>query len=237
MTTALDAITIDSLCTTLGLRPPVGIRIEEPSERVASVAALNDEQLTALRVLAQPEAIAVVSHRAFGATFFIATRGEWVAEHVICGNDHHLYARDAINAANVLLERTGVAGARSVIASPIDITIGGYHRMTELLGACDRRRAEAALLSEGASPSSTDALIAAELAGHVEITGLANDGRRYVGCELSLAGNAETGLWHVPSDAVTSPNLRTLIEPANADDLIDDLSLIFGDALDTGRLI
>lgn len=237
MTTALDAVTIDELCTTLGLRPPVGLRVEEPSDRVATVTALNDEQLTALQVLAQPDAIAVVTHRSLDTTFFIATRGEWVAEHVICGSDHHLYARDAINAANLLLERTGFAAARSVLASPIDITIGGYRRMTELLRACDRRRAEAALLAEGASPSSTDALIAAALAGHVEVTGLANEGRCYVGCELSVVGNAETGLWHVPSATATSLNLRTLIEPAYSDDLVDDLALIFGDPVDTTRLI
>jgi hypothetical protein len=237
MTTALDAVTIDELCHTLGLRPPVGLRIDPPSERVASVAALNDEQLCALQVLAQPDAIAVVTRRSVGVSFVIATRGAWVAEHVIEGTAHHLYARDAINAPTLLLERTGFSHGAAVQAAPIDITVGGYRRMTELLDACDRRRAEAALLAEGAAPSSADALIAAELAGRVEVIGLANDGRRYVGCELSLVGDATTGRWHVPSDATTSLSLRTLLEPASTDDLLDDLSLIFGDPVDTTHLI
>lgn len=240
MTAALDAVTIDELCTTLGLRPPIGLRIDAPAARERSaVAALNDEQLTALNVLAQPEAIAVVSHvpaptpfnRAVPTTFIIATRGQWVAEHVIEGNVHHLYARDAINAPTLLLERTGFAHGREVGVAPIDVTLGAYRRMVELLRAGDRRRAEAALLAEGATPASADALIAAVLVGSVEMTGLANDGRRYVGCELSVAGNDATGRWHVPSDNNASPNLRVRIEPTVTADLVDDLSLIFGDPL------
>ena len=249
MTTALDAVTIDELCTTLGLRPPVGLRIDAPVARDATaVAALNDEQITALQVLAQPEAIAVVSHvtaptpfnRALPVTFVIATRGAWVAEHVIEGNVHHLYARDAINAPTLLLERTGFGRGRAASVAPIDVTIGAYRRMVELLRAGDRRRAEAALLAEGATPSSADALIAAVHAGCVEMTGLANDGRRYVGCEHSVAGDDATGRWHVPSDNNASPNLRTRIEPALTADLVDDLSLIFGDPLtdaEAARLI
>ena len=248
-TGALDAITIDELCTTLGLRPPIGLRIEAPVSRDATaVAALNDEQLTALNVLAQPAAIAVVSHlpaptpfnRSVPVSFVIATRGAYVAEHVIEGNLHHLYARDAINAPALLLERTGFGAAPHGNAAPIDVTLGAYRRMIELLRAGDRRRAEAALLAEGASPSSTDALIDAVLVGRIDVTGLANDGRRYVGCELSVAGNDTTGRWHVPSDAGGSPNLRVRLEPAHAADLIDDLALIFGDALtaeETLRLI
>lgn len=226
---ALDAVTIDELCHTLGLRSPLGLRVDAASERTASVTPLDDEQLTALRVLAQPEAIAVVTHYALDAMFVIATRGAWVAEHVIEGTRHHLYARDAGNAPTLLLERTGYSHTQPVLAAPIDITVGGYRRMTELLQACDRRRAEAALLAEGAAPSSADALIAAELAGRVEVTGLALDGHRYVGCDLSIVGDATTGHWHVPSAASASPNQRVRIEPVDPDDLVDDLALIFGD--------
>ncbi len=235
--TALDAVTIDELCQTLGLRPPIGLRIDPPSERRTQVAALNDEQLTALNVLARPDAIAVVTHlpaptpfnRALPVTCVIATRGAWVAEHVIEGSAHHLYARDAVNAPSLLLERTGFAAPAPATGSPIDVTLGAYRRMVELLGGGDRRRANAALLAEGAGPLTTDALIAAVLAGWVEVTGLANDGRRYVGCDLAVAGDETHGRWHVPHDTTASPNLRTIIEPADADDLIDDLALIFGD--------
>lgn len=235
--TALDAVTIDELCTTLGLRRPIGVRVDEPSERPANVAALNDEQLTALNVLAQPDAIAVVTHRSRLVTFVIATRGAWVAEHVIHGNAHHLFARDAVNAPTLLFERTGLATPSPTVAGPIDVTLGAYRRMVELLRAGARGRAEAALLAEGASPSSTAALVDAALAGHVEMTGLATDGRRYVGCELSVVGDETTGRWHVPSDSDASPNLRVRIEPAHRDDLVDDLSLIFGDPVDVDRLI
>lgn len=247
--TALDAVTIDELCSTLGLRPPIGVRVGAVAgERSAGIAAISDEQLAALNVLAQPEAIAVVTHvpppepftRRLPITFVIATRGAYVAEHVIEGNAHHLYARDAINAPTLLLDRTGFDGSNPSAPEPVDVTVGAYRRMTELLRAGDARRAEAALLAEGASTASADAVIAAVMAGRIEVTGLANDGRRYVGCELSVAGNDRTGRWHVPTDAPSSPNLRARLEPVDADDLVDDLSLIFGDLLspdDTARLL
>lgn len=232
MTTALDAVTIDTLCTTLGLRPPVGLRVDTAPEPAGRVAALNDEQLTALQVLAEPEAIAVVAHRTRGITFFIATRGDWVAEHVIEGHAHHLYARDAVNAPALLLQRTGFDGGTHQPIAPIDVTLGSYRRTVELLRAGDRNRAEAALLADGASPNSVDAFVTARLAGRVDMTGLAHDGRRYVGCELSIAGDDTTGRWHVPAnDAATSPSRRVRIEVAHPDDLVDDLALIFGDAV------
>ncbi len=232
MTTALDAVTIDTLCSTLGLRPPVGLRVDTAPEAAGNVAALNDEQLTALQVLAEPEAIAVVSHRSRGITFFIATRGEWVAEHVIQGHAHHLYARDAVNAPALLLQRTGFDGGRHTPIAPIDVTLGAYRRTVELLRAGDRPRAAAALLAEGASPTSVDAFVSALLAARIDMTGLAHDGRRYVGCELSIAGDDTTGRWHVPTeDLSASPSRRVRIEAAHPDDLVDDLALIFGDAV------
>ncbi|MDP1793459.1 MAG: hypothetical protein Q8K63_04905, partial [Acidimicrobiales bacterium] len=237
--TALDSVSIDELCTTLGLRAPIGIRIAsvDAVPGVARVTALNDEQLAALNVLAQPEAIAIVTHvpppepftRRVPVTFVIATRGAYVAEHVIEGATHHLYARDAVNAPTLLLERTGFGTPAASSGAPLDVTVGGYRRMVELLRAGDRRRAEAALLADGAVPHTADALLAAVAVGRIEVTGLANDGRRYVGCDLSVAGDATSGRWHVPHDTNASPNLRTLIEAADHLDLVDDLALVFGD--------
>ena len=62
--------TIDELCHTLGLRTPFGVShaAELDLREKIAVPPLNDEQLTALGVLAQPEAIAVVSRRTTSRT-------------------------------------------------------------------------------------------------------------------------------------------------------------------------
>lgn len=232
--TALRATTIDELCTTLGLRTPLGIRSgvaldlrESPALEPAPTAKFSDEELQALRVLAAPDAIAVVTHPT--ATFVIATRGPWVAEHIIEGPSHRLFVRDAINAPRLLAERSGVLVDGPLRGQTLDITVGAYRRMCELVRAGDRRRAQAALLADGVGTTSANALLDAVTARRVEITGLANDGRRFVGCDLVVVGDEATGRWLVPHDTDTSLHVRTLIEPVSSEALLDELLLIFGE--------
>lgn len=217
----------------------------EPNDRLALV---NEEQSIALSVLAAPDAVAVVTrHEAGGAvTHVLATRGPWLAEHSIDGDAHHLHATDADNAPILLLERSGfvepAVDVSVAISRDIDVTFSAYHRCLELAAAGDRRRARAALVADGASTIDAHALVDALAVGRVEVAGLAVDGRRFVGCDLAVAGDARTGRWLVPSthhvDPLPGPALRhpsmhhvrVLIERVDADTLRDELVLIFGDA-------
>lgn len=202
----------------LGLRTPA---LEPITER------LTDEHLQALQILGAPDAMAVVTHA--HATFTIATRGPWVAEHVVHGQSHHMHVRDAINAPRLLLERTGFAPDAPLRGQALNITLGAYRRMQELVKAGDRRRAQAALLAEGAGTASANALIDAVTARRVEVAGLSNDGRRFVGCELAVVGDETTGRWLVPQDTPSSLHVRTIVEPVSTEALLDDLCLVFGD--------
>ncbi|MEY2468875.1 MAG: hypothetical protein QOF21_1573 [Actinomycetota bacterium] len=282
--TGLRATTIEELCHTLGLRTPIGLpatnaftipirtyRNSDEATRGAEAAAVSqftDEQLTALGVLAAPEAIAVVTQwpapqpfaPATPVVHVIATRGAWLAEHVIEGEAHHLHAADADNAAILLLDRCGVPADgddgddEPRPADGINVTLHAYRRMTELITAGDHRRAVAALVADGAGPATADALVAAVNSGRTEVAGLstasgaggpASEGRRFVGCDLAVAGDEHTGRWLIPStehvDGLpkhafrhpsfgTSGNLRVLIERVGDEALRDELSLIFGDA-------
>lgn len=259
----MNATTIDELCHTLGLRTPMGVMIgahAQPSiPDVAAVSRLSDEELTALGVLAAPEAIAVVTQWPTLQRFappvpvihVIATRGPWLAEHVIEGDAHHLHAADAENAAVLLLDRSGFVETDDPTDRLINVTLAAYHRMIELVRAGDHRRARAALIADGANPDASDGLITATQAGRIDVAGLSADGRRFIGCDLAVAGDAETGRWTVPTiqhvDAVpkhtfrhpsygalstfgaTSGNVRVLIERIGTADLQDELALIFGD--------
>jgi hypothetical protein len=212
------------------------------------LGVLNDEQLEALAVLAAPDALAVVTRHEIGGavTHVLATRGPWFAEHVIDGEAHHLHATDADNAPIVLLDRTGFVepplDVTVTLSRDVDVTLSAYRRATELALAGDRRRARAALVADGASTIDAHALVDALAVGRVEVAGLAVDGRRFVGCDLAVAGDAHTGRWLVPSTPhAETPlgarfrhpsyggNIRVLIERIDTDALRDELALIFGD--------
>lgn len=239
----LRASTIEELCQTLGIRAPFGVTQAaqlDLREKIA-VQPLTDEQLTALSVLAQPEAIAVVARDE--VVHVIATRGPWMAEHVIDGATHHLHATDSDHAASVLLERAGFVEASPSNQLPraaIDVTFDAYRRMTELVRAGDPKRAGAALVAEGAPLVAVAAAVEAIGVGVTEVAGLGSDGRRFLGCELAVAGSAATGRWLVPAtQRVDAPNasrhpslsnVRVRLEPVDADDLVDELALIFGEA-------
>ena len=256
MTAGLRTVTIEELCHTLGLRTPIGLvpadrDLQAPS---AEVAAVTDEQLTALSVLAQPEAIAVVTvwprphpfAPSIPVVHVIATRGPWVAEHVIEGDAHHLHAADADGAAVVLVERAGLTDdSPAPRHGAVDITLGAYLRMTELVRAGDIRRAEAALIGDGADAEGAAALVRAALVGGREIAGLGSDGRRFVGCDLAFVGDATTGRWLVPTTHHVDPlprnalrhpalagagHLRVLVEPVGPGALREELGPVFGQA-------
>jgi len=261
---ALRAATIDELCHTLGLRTPIGVMaglhvpvptttvdIYSGSEKAPEVAQLTDEELTALGVLASPEAIAVITQWPAPQPFappvptvhVIATRGPWLAEHVIEGDAHHLHAADADNAALLLLDRCGFVEPSSDRNRVINVTLHTYRRMTELVKAGDTRRARATLVADGANGDAAEGLVAAELTGRIEVAGLGADGHRFVGCDLAVAGDAATGRWlvpatqhvDVPKHALRHPafggsgSLRVIVEEVGTDALHDELALIFGD--------
>ncbi|HVV35355.1 MAG TPA: hypothetical protein VHC63_02045 [Acidimicrobiales bacterium] len=230
--TLLQTSTIDELCHTLGLRAPYPVG--EPN-----VDALSDDHLTALSVLASPEAIAVVTR--WRAQHVIATRGGWLAEHVIEGDTHHLRAAPVEDAPSLLLDRCGLLDdADEPGAEYVDVAVAGYRRMHELLRTGDVRRARATLVADGARPASADAFVAAARAGITEVAGLGTDGRRFTGCELAFAGDASTGRWLVPGTQHVDPlprgafrhpslrNVRVLLERVGTAELIEELGLIFG---------
>ncbi len=232
MTTGLRATAIEELCHTLGLRTPIGViaSAQNPPARhdTNAVAKFSDEQLTALGVLAQPEAIAIVTQ--WPVVHVIATRGAWLAEHVIEGDTHHLHAADVENAAVLLLDRAGlVHDVDAPGYEPLDATLGAYLRMAELARAGDQPRAVAALVGDGADAVASAALVAAFAHRHTEVAGLGHDGRRFVGCEVAFAGHDATGRWLVPSSQHgSSGRLRVIIEPTTTAALREELALIFG---------
>ncbi|HUR77976.1 MAG TPA: hypothetical protein VMZ22_08505 [Acidimicrobiales bacterium] len=212
------------------------------------LGVLDDEQLTALSVLAAPEAIAVVTRHEFGTsiTHVIATRGPWLAEHVVEGDAHHLHAGDADHAALRLLDRSGFLepdiDVSLALGRAVDVTLGALRRASELAFAGDRRRARAALLAEGAPAIDAHELADALARGRVEVAGLAADGRRFIGCDLATVGDAHTGRWLVPTSAhAEAPlgarfrhpsyagSLRALVERVGADKLRDEVALVFGE--------
>ncbi|MEY2426112.1 MAG: hypothetical protein QOI61_1684 [Actinomycetota bacterium] len=218
---------------------------DAPHDRLS---LLTDDQSIALSVLAEPDAIAVVTRHEVGGpvTHVMATRGPWMAEHVIDGEAHHLHANDADHAAIVLLDRTGfIEPALDVsvtLSRDIDVSLSSYRRATELTLAGDRRRARAALVADGAATIDAHGLVDALAVGRIEVAGLAVDGRRFIGCDLAVAGDAHTGRWLVPSSPhAETPlgarfrhpsyggNIRVLIERIDTDALRDELALIFGD--------
>lgn len=229
--TLLQTATIDELCHTLGLRAPY------PVAR-PSMEALTDEQISALGVLAAPEAIAVVTQ---GETqHVIATRGGWLAEHVIAGDAHRLRAAAVEDAPSLLLERCGLlAESRASEVVYLDIAIAAYRRTQELLRLGDMARARATLVGEGVRPSDAAAFVDGLRVGITEVAGLGTDGRRFTGCEFAFAGDATTGRWLVPTSQHVDPlpraalhhpslrNVRVVIERVGADELIDELALIF----------
>jgi hypothetical protein len=212
------------------------------------LGVLDHEQLTALGVLAAPEAIAVVTRHEFGTsvTHVIATRGAWLAEHVIEGDVHRIRADDAERAPLLLLDRAGFVEADVDVALTlgrgVDVTVSAFRRTAELAFAGDRRRARAALVDENVTAIDAHELVDALVRGRIEVAGLAADGRRFVGCDLAVAGDAETGRWLVPSSPHTESPLgvrfrhpssggilRVLVERVGAEALRDELSLVFGD--------
>jgi hypothetical protein len=229
--TMLSTSTIDELCHTLGLRAPY------PVAR-PTVDALTDDQLTALGVLAQPEAIAVVTR--WRAPHVIATRGAWLAEHVIEGDVHHLRAAPVEDAASLLLERCGLGDSDEASIEYVDVALAAYRRMQELLRSGDERRARATLVADGARTDAAAAFVAAMRVGVTEVAGLGTDGRRFTGCERACAGDAATGRWLVPSTQHVDPlprgalrhpslrNVRVLCERVGTDELHEELALIFG---------
>jgi hypothetical protein len=233
--TIMHTSTIDELCNTLGLRAayPVPRQAPEP---------LSDEQITALGVLAAPEAIAIVSQRGQARTPVIATRGPWLAEHTIDGTTHHVRAAAADDAPALLLERCGFVDDADARRGAIDMAIAAYRRVQELVRADDVARARATLVSEGASLPDADAFARAMRAGIVDIAGLGSDGRRFTGCDLAVAGDAATGRWLVPTVQHVDPlprsvfhhpsfhGVRVLVERAETEALCDELALIFGEA-------
>jgi hypothetical protein len=234
MTTLLQTATIDELCHTLGLR--ANYPISRPS-----VDTLTDEQLTALSVLAAPEAIAVVTR--WRVQHVIATRGAWLAEHVIDGETHHLRAAPVEDAPALLLERCGITDGNDDDDAPVayvDISIAAYRRVQELLRtADDAHRARATFVADGAHPDDAAAVVAALRAGITEVAGLGTDGRRFTGCELAFAGDAATGRWLVPTTQHVDPlprnafhhpslrNVRVVLERVGSREISDELALIF----------
>jgi hypothetical protein len=231
--TLLQTSTIDELCHTLGLRAPY------PVAARPNVDALTDEQICALGVLAMPEAIAVVTR--FHAQHVIAARGEWLAEHVIEGDAHHLRAAPVDDAPALVLERCGLTDTDDApVAAYIDVAIAAYRRMQELLRTGDERRARATLVADGARVDVAEAFVAAMTVGITEVAGLGSDGRRFTGCDLAFAGDATTGRWLVPSTHHVDPlprsafhhpslrNVRVLLEQVGSGELADELALIFG---------
>jgi hypothetical protein len=229
--TLLQTSTIDELCHTLGLR--ASYPVAQPT-----VDALTDDQLTALGVLAQPEAIAIVTR--LRAQHVIATRAASLAEHVIDGDTHHLRAAPVEDAPALLLERCGIDERED--AAPIayvDVSLAAYRRMQELLRVGDERRARATLVAEGARTDAAEGFVAAMCVGVTEVAGLGTDGRRFTGCELAFTGDATTGRWLVPSTHHVDPlprgafrhpslrNVRVLVERVGSDELAEELALIF----------
>jgi hypothetical protein len=220
------------------------LQLHESVTRFTGLAIANED---AYGVLAAPEALAVVTRHEFGAviTHVIATRGPWLAEHVMEGDAHHVHTGDADHAALLLLDRTGFLEAdidvTLALGRSVDVTLGAFRRASELSFAGDRRRARAALVAEGVPTIDAHELVDALVRGRIEVTGLAADGRRFIGCDLAVVGDAETGRWLVPSlphaeaplgvrlrHPSTGGHLRTRIERVSASDLRDELELIFG---------
>jgi hypothetical protein len=205
--------------------------------------ALTDHELTALDVLAAPDAIAVVTRGTASSlvTHVLATRGAWMAEHVTDDGTHHLHVTAADSAAALLVERCGFTEPHVESRATLDVSLSAYHRMSELVAAADHRRALAALVADGPIASTATTVIEAVATERVEVAGLAADGRRFVGCDLAVAGNARTGRWLVPSTPHVDPlpdsafrhpsmsNVRVLIERVGTEYLLDELALIFGD--------
>jgi hypothetical protein len=229
--TLLHTSTIDELCHTLGLRasyPVARPNVDPP----------NDEQLTALQVLAAPEAIAVVTR--LRVQHVIATRGAWLAEHVIDGDAHHLRAAPVEDAPALLLERCGLTDHDAAAIAYIDVSLAAYRRVQELMRSGDTARARATLVSDGARADAAEAFVDALHAGSTEVAGLGCDGRRFTGCEVAFAGDATTERWLVPSTQHVDPlprgafrhpslrNVRVLLERVGTDELVEELALIFG---------
>lgn len=233
--TTLHPSTIDELCNTLGLRASYPVRS-------AAAQPLSDEQMIALGVLAAPEAIAVISHRGEAVTHVIATRGPWLAEHVIDGDVHHIRADASDLAALLLLDRCGLTSPCTTAAATIDVPVASYRRVHELVRIADVRRARATLIAEGTPTAVAADFVDAMRAGVIDVAGLGSDGRRFTGCDLAVAGDASTSRWLVPTVQHVDPlprsafhhpslcGLRVLLERVGRDVLVDELALIFGDA-------
>jgi hypothetical protein len=229
--TLLHTSTIDELCHTLGLR--ASYPVARPS-----VDALTDDQITALGVLASPEAIAVVTR--WHVQHVIATRAAALAEHVIDGDTHHLRAAPVEDAPLLLLERCGLDQHDDAPVVYLDLHIATYRRVQELMRTGDARRARATLVADGARVDDAAAFVEALRAGITEVAGLGSDGRRFTGCELAYAGDAATGRWLVPTTQHVDPlprnalhhrslrNVRVLLERVGSDELTEELALIFG---------
>jgi hypothetical protein len=229
--TLLQTSTIDELCHTLGLR--ASYPVTRPS-----VDTLTDEHITALGVLASPEAIAVVTR--FRVQHVIATRGASLAEHVIDGDTHHLRAAPIEDAPLLLLERCGLDRHDEAPVAYLDVHVATYRRVQELLRAADVRRARATLVADGARTDDAAAFVDALRVGITEVAGLGSDGRRFAGCELAYAGDSATGRWLVPTTQHVDPlprsafhhpslrNVRVLLERVGSDEITEELALIFG---------
>lgn len=198
-------------------------------------------------VLAAPDAIAVVTRHERGVTttHVVATRGPWLAEVVIEGAVRRVHTGDADHAALLLVDRCGFlegdVDVSLVLGRAVDVSVGAYLRAAELAAAADPRRARAALVAEAVPALDAHELVGALTRCRIEVAGLAADGRRFIGCDLAVAGDAQTGRWLVPPSAHagaalgdTSPlpalgsQLRCRIERVGAADLRDELALVFG---------
>lgn len=211
-----------------------------------TLLALHEDNAVARAVVAAPEAIAVVTrwnNTAVPTVFVIATRGAWLAEHVIAGESQRFAVGDADHAALLLLDRSGFRELHHDSPAVIDVTVAAYRRCVELVGDHDLPRARAALLADGARDAEATALVDAIAAGRVEVSGLCAEGTRFVGCDLAVVGDGTTGRFlvpvsnHVARSARGGPfahaepsGLRVYVERVGTDVLRDELALIFGDA-------
>lgn len=251
LTTVFFADELVAACAQLGLRRPLGLvepladdQICEPNRSAGPLASLpvSDTNATALAALSSPEAIAVVDRRAGVTTrrTYIAVRGPVAAVHHIEGHRHTLEVVDAEDAATKLLDAAGLGDVEgNAVDAVVDVTRGGFDRMTELLAAGDVKRATAALVADGADETGARAIVEATRTNAAHVLGLRSVGLRYEGCELSWVGN-DPARWLVPLPARSSDtgfvishlgpprHLRVQIQPVTSEFLATELSLLFG---------
>lgn len=207
LATAFTAADLRAACSSLQLRPPLGLagaaaQHGAPGTVASNAPVLPDGTVRALAVLAAPEAIAIVDHvvHGRGRATYVAVQGPDAAVHRIRGDHHVVESFDAERARFELLTACGL-DVHSAPTTPrvLDITLNAFHRMAELVTANDIARAAAALESDGLDRSAAVAIAEATRRGSVHVLGLKSLGHRYVGCELSWIVGRDR--WLVPAPA------------------------------------